>query len=58
MDPALRRGILERADADTLASVYSRQQGFQTLQAAAQQLARDGVTDEAEVQRVLGRQNP
>jgi len=50
MTPALRRAVLERADADTLRRAMTQP----TLHEAARRLVADGITDGPEVQRVLG----
>lgn len=57
MDAAVRGAILNRADADSLAAIYRRQTGFQSLMQAARQLVSEGITDDAEVARVLGKQH-
>jgi type II secretory ATPase GspE/PulE/Tfp pilus assembly ATPase PilB-like protein len=54
LDPLVRRAILDRADAETLASIYQKQPGYSSLRGAARKLVADGVTDEAEATRVLG----
>ena len=54
MDDSLRRGILDRGDAGTLAKIYAQQSGFRPMRAAAVDCIRGGITDEAEVRRVLG----
>jgi type II secretory ATPase GspE/PulE/Tfp pilus assembly ATPase PilB-like protein len=54
MDDALRRAILDRSDAATLEKIYARQSGFRPMRAAAGDCIRGGLTDEAEVRRVLG----
>jgi type II secretory ATPase GspE/PulE/Tfp pilus assembly ATPase PilB-like protein len=54
IDTAARKLILDRADADTLQSHFGRQPGYSTLHSAAQLLIKQGLTDAAEVQRVLG----
>src|SRR5258706_1435145 len=52
--PQLRKAILARADAEEISAVLRDQPGYQTLRQAAQELAASGITDEAEVHRVLG----
>jgi general secretion pathway protein E len=52
--PELRKAILARADAQDLAALLRAHEGYQTLRQAAQGLAVAGITDEAEVRRVLG----
>jgi type II secretory ATPase GspE/PulE/Tfp pilus assembly ATPase PilB-like protein len=54
MDDALRRAILDRSDADTLAKIYAQQKGFRPMRAAAGDCIQGELTDEAEVRRVLG----
>ena len=54
MDDALRAAVLARADAGTMRSAYERQAEFVSIRSVAQTLSRAGVTDEAEVRRVLG----
>jgi len=54
MDAAIRKAILEKADTQGVEQIASRQPGFQSLQAAAEALVAQGLTDQAEVNRVLG----
>ena len=54
LDPDLRRAILARADADTLSTLLQSRPGYQTLRQSAQHLIDQGITDEAEVRRMLG----
>jgi general secretion pathway protein E len=54
LDPSLRRAILERADAATLAALYAKQSGHTSLRDAAAQLIAQGITDQSEVTRILG----
>lgn len=54
LDADLRRAVLARADADQIATLLQSRAGYQTLRQAAQSLITQGVTDEAEVRRVLG----
>ena len=51
---AVRAAILGRADAATLRRAYEKQEGYVPMQAVARTLATSGVTDAAEVRRVLG----
>jgi type II secretory ATPase GspE/PulE/Tfp pilus assembly ATPase PilB-like protein len=51
---ALRRAILDKADATSLTEIIHRQPDHLTLRAAARRLIESGVTDEAELIRVLG----
>tara|TARA_R110002072_G_scaffold25443_4_gene85022 strand:+ start:36022 stop:37128 length:1107 start_codon:yes stop_codon:yes gene_type:complete len=53
MSPALRQAILARGDGEELA-VAAANSGFRTLREAAEQLVALGVTDQQEVERVLG----
>jgi type II secretory ATPase GspE/PulE/Tfp pilus assembly ATPase PilB-like protein len=50
----IREGILARADSSHLQSVIAEQEGHSSLNHVAQSLVESGVTDEAEVRRVLG----
>ena len=54
IDAELRRAILARADADQLGDLLRARPGYQTLRQAAQALVGHGITDDAEVRRVLG----
>ena len=54
MDEEVKKGVLARADAAALRKAFAKQPRHQTLRVAAQQLAQQGVTDAAEVERVLG----
>lgn len=54
MDTELRNAILTRADADTLRTIYSNSSVFQSMRSVGEQLVSSGVTDGAEVNRVLG----
>jgi len=54
MDAVLRKAVLANADADGLAKAYSGQVGYQTLRQSAGEMLRQGITDRAEVERVLG----
>jgi len=56
VDEALRQAVLNRADANTLSEQIENQPGHTTLQHAANKLIDRGLTDEAEVMRVLGMQ--
>ncbi|MDB5173824.1 MAG: ral secretion pathway protein GspE, partial [Phycisphaerales bacterium] len=53
-DERLRKGVLERADAETLRKIIAGQEGYRTMRTAAEDLAARGTTDLAEVRRVLG----
>jgi type II secretory ATPase GspE/PulE/Tfp pilus assembly ATPase PilB-like protein len=54
VDETAAAAILRRADAAELRRVFGARAGYQTLRAAAQGLVDRGVTDAAEVARVLG----
>jgi general secretion pathway protein E len=51
MDAALRKAVLQRADASALAAAYNGQPGHQSLREVGQNLVRDGITDKAELGR-------
>ena len=53
-DDPLRRLIADRASAAELRSAYTTHTAFQPLEQAAIELVAQGVTDEAEIARVLG----
>jgi type II secretory ATPase GspE/PulE/Tfp pilus assembly ATPase PilB-like protein len=54
MDQALKKGILDRADAGALDAIYLRQPMYRSMAAVAADRVAAGLTDLAEVQRVLG----
>jgi len=54
MDEALRGAVLRRADLHELRKAYSGQKGYEPMRKAAEKLIAAGVTDEAEIGRVLG----
>jgi type II secretory ATPase GspE/PulE/Tfp pilus assembly ATPase PilB-like protein len=54
MDAALKKAVLERADADGLKRIYARQPAYQSLRASGEELVGAGLTDAAELHRVLG----
>jgi type II secretory ATPase GspE/PulE/Tfp pilus assembly ATPase PilB-like protein len=54
LDADVRRAILQRQDADSISAVLSAQADYQTLRDAAAELVKQGVTDDAEIARVLG----
>ena len=54
MDEAARAAVLRRDDASKLATVLAAQPGFVGMSGAAESLIAKGLTDSAEVQRVLG----
>lgn len=51
---ALHPAILGRADADTLRSIYEKQNGYWAMRDVAQELVVSGITDGVELSRVLG----
>jgi type II secretory ATPase GspE/PulE/Tfp pilus assembly ATPase PilB-like protein len=53
-DADLRKAVLERRDASDLARVLQTRPDYQTLRNAAEALVAQGITDAAEVRRVLG----
>ena len=54
LDDPLREAILRRADAKTLQRTAAGTPGYQDLRAAAGSLVAGGLTDDAEVRRMLG----
>lgn len=54
MDAALRQAVLNRADADEMQRIYSKQVGFRSLADVAADWVAAGLTDAAEVSRALG----
>ncbi|MCL2640118.1 MAG: Flp pilus assembly complex ATPase component TadA [Phycisphaerales bacterium] len=54
LDADVRTAVLQRADADSLKNIFARQHTYVTMQKVAEDLIAHGITDEAEVQRVLG----
>jgi type II secretory ATPase GspE/PulE/Tfp pilus assembly ATPase PilB-like protein len=54
MDDALRQAVLARPDSQTLQRIYEKQTGYCSLSQAAAALVAAGLTDQAEVSRVLG----
>jgi general secretion pathway protein E len=54
VDSAVREAILRRADADALAKAFRSRPGHVTLRGAAEDLVARGLTNPAEVRRVLG----
>lgn len=54
IDGDLRKAILSRDDAGQIAQTLQTRPGYQTLRQAAQQLVKEGLTDDAEVRRILG----
>jgi len=54
MNDQLRPAVLKRADASELQRIASEFDGYLDMRRAAQELAARGITDEPEIQRVLG----
>jgi general secretion pathway protein E len=54
IDANLRKAILNRDDADAIAKIYAAQEGFRPMRDAGGDLVRAGLTDDAEISRVLG----
>jgi type II secretory ATPase GspE/PulE/Tfp pilus assembly ATPase PilB-like protein len=54
IDDAMRRAILERADADRLRKVYESQPAYASMRSVADGLVTRSLTDAAEVRRVFG----
>ena len=54
LDPAARAAVLRRDDAGTIDALLAGQPGHVGLRAAAESLVEEGVTDAAELRRVLG----
>jgi type II secretory ATPase GspE/PulE/Tfp pilus assembly ATPase PilB-like protein len=55
MDQRLRTAVLNRSDLDTLRNTYEQLPGYKSLRDVANELVERGVTDEPEIERVLGR---
>jgi len=55
MDAALRNAIVQRTDAEALARLYQSQPQYASLWAVAHALLEQGLTDVAEVERVIGK---
>ena len=58
IDEGVRRALLERADASAIRSAAEQQPGWSSLRDHAQSLLEAGVTDRAEVDRILGSDLP
>lgn len=54
MNPALRQAVLNGADSDTLQRLIAAQPQYQPLRVVARQIETAGLTDSAEIERVLG----
>jgi general secretion pathway protein E len=55
MDQALKKAVMDRADADAFAKIYRTQTGYQRLHEVGQALVNKGITDESELNRVIDR---
>jgi general secretion pathway protein E len=53
MDPPLKKAVMERRDTTALAEIYRAQTGYQRLYDVGQTLVKQGVTDQAELARVI-----
>jgi type II secretory ATPase GspE/PulE/Tfp pilus assembly ATPase PilB-like protein len=53
-DGTARAAVLRRADADQLRTIFGAQPGHASMRIIAEELAAGGITDAAEIQRVLG----
>ena len=54
LDPELRKAVLDRSDAASIRGILTRRPGHERLIDAARRLVDAGLTDDAEVKRVLG----
>jgi general secretion pathway protein E len=54
MDPSLRKAILARCDAETLAAAYKGQSTWRSLREISQDLVSQEITDQAECDRAVG----
>ena len=54
MDERLRKAVLQRADAGTLRELYANQPHYGSMRQMTERLVTEGLTDVAEVERVLG----
>ncbi len=54
MDAAVRTAVLQRADASQIDSLVAGQPGFVSMRSIGQRLVNEGVTDDREIERVLG----
>ena len=54
MDAALKKAVLERSDADGLKRIYAKQPAYQSLAESGEEMVGAGLTDDAELRRVLG----
>ena len=53
MDPTLKKSLLQRGDSDSFVRAYRAQPGYQSLRDVGQLLVKQGVTDAAELGRVI-----
>lgn len=58
VDSHIREAILRRADGEELRNLFGKQPGYDSMRASAEELIRQGITDSAEVVRVLGPSSP
>jgi type II secretory ATPase GspE/PulE/Tfp pilus assembly ATPase PilB-like protein len=58
MDPTLKKCLLQRGDSDSLARAYQGQPGYLSLRDVGQLLVKQGVTDMAELGRVVDLKPP
>lgn len=58
LDEPLRKAVRCQPDAASLRAIYQAQPRYATMRAVADELAAQGITDRAEVDRVLGTANP
>jgi type II secretory ATPase GspE/PulE/Tfp pilus assembly ATPase PilB-like protein len=54
MDEPLRRAVAQQADLEDVRKAYAGQAGYSPMRTVAQELVRQGISDEGEVRRVLG----
>jgi len=54
MSGNLRRAILDRADAEQVQEIAAREKGYASLRTCAESLIAQDLTNQAEVERVLG----
>ncbi len=53
MDPPLKKAVMERRDTAALAEIYRAQTGYQKMSDVGQTLVKQGVTDQAELARLI-----
>jgi len=54
MDEPLRRAVAQQGDLEDVRKAYVGQPGYSPMRTVAQELVRQGISDEGEVRRVLG----